>query len=52
MAHIHILLFTDKLILNGPRVIQVDQDTLGHPQRPSQAQRWGVQEIPLMYFKN
>ena len=51
MAHVYILFFKDKLIKNGPSVIQGDQDALGHPQRFCQAQPWGVQQVPLMFFK-
>ena len=33
MAHVYILFLKDNLILNGPSMIQGDQDALGHPQR-------------------
>ena len=29
---------------------QVDQDVLGHPQRPLQAQPWGVQGVLFMFM--
>ena len=51
-AHVYSLFFKDKLILNGPSVIQGDQDVPGHPQRPRQAQPWGEQQVPLMSMKN
>ena len=52
MVHVYILFFKGKSIKNGPSVIQGDQDALGHPQRPRQAQPWGVQQVPLMFIKN
>ena len=35
--------------LDGP---QGDLRALGHPQRPRQAQPWGVQQVPVMFIKN
>ena len=32
-------------------MIKGDQDALGHPQRPRQAQPWGVQQVPVMNIK-
>ena len=32
-------------------MIQGDQDALGHPQRPRQAQPWGVYQVPVMIIK-
>ena len=52
MAHVYILYFKDNLILNGPRMIQGDQNALGHLQRPLQGQPWGVQQVPLMSIQN
>ena len=33
-------------------MIQGDQDALGHPQRPRQAQPWCVQQVQVMSIKN
>ena len=30
---------------------QGDQMALGHPQRPRQAQPWGVQQVPFIFIK-
>ena len=43
MAHVYILLFKDKWS-------QSDQDALGHPQRPRQAQPRGIQQVPVMFI--
>ena len=29
-----------------------DLRSLGHPQRPRQAQPWGVQQVPFIFIKN
>ena len=33
-------------------MIKGDQDALGKPQKPCQVQRWGVQQVPVMFMKN
>ena len=50
MAHIYIYTIFQRQI--GLSVIQGDQDALGHPQRPRQAQPWWVQQVLLMFIKN
>ena len=52
MTIVYILSFKDKSILNGPSVIQDDQDALGHPQQPREAQPWRVQQVPVMLSKS
>ena len=42
MTYVYMLFFKDKSILNGLSMIKGDQDALGHPQRPCQAQPWRV----------
>ena len=32
-------------------MIKGDQDALGHPQRPRQAQPYGAHQVPLMSIK-
>ena len=51
MTHVYMLFFKDKSIENGPSLIQGDQDALGHPQRPRQAQPRPVQQVPVMFIK-
>ena len=51
MKHVYMLFFKDKSISNSPSVIQGDQEALGHPQRPRQAQPRRVQQIPVMFIK-
>ena len=46
------LFFKDISIHKSPSVIQVDQEALGYPQRPRQAQPWGVQQVQPKYVKN
>ena len=52
MTHVYMLFFKDKSISNSPSVIQGDQEALGHPQRPRQAQPRRVQQVPIMFIKN
>ena len=32
-------------------MIQGDHDAVEHPQRPRQAQPWGVQQVPFIFIK-
>ena len=51
MARVYIQFFKDKSILNSSSVIQGEKVALGHPQRPRQAQPWGVQQVPFIFIK-
>ena len=51
MTRVHMQFFNlDNSIQNDPSVIQGDQDALRHPQRPQQAQPWGVQQVPVIFI--
>ena len=47
--HMFIYYYQRQIDLNGSRG---DQDVLGHPQRPRQAQPLLVQQVPVVFIKN
>ena len=49
LKHVSCTIFEKKTILDGS---QGGLKALGNPQRPRQAQPWGVQQVPVMFIKN